>query len=96
MAIKFWLALSHLYIYTVHGVLSKHTGVICHSLLQLGGWMASPINRHELQQIPRDGEGQRGLASMGLQKVKHNLATEQQQQQQQASFYIMTKLFYFS
>ena len=45
------------------------------------GWHHQ-CNEHELGQTSGDGEGQGGLAyskqSMGLQRVRHNLATEQQ------------------
>ena len=40
-------------------------------------WMASP-NGHEFEQTPGDSEGQESLACMGLQRVGHNLATNQQ------------------
>ena len=37
-------------------------------------------NGHELGQTLGDGEGQRSLVSMGLQRVGHDWATEEQQQ----------------
>ena len=40
------------------------------------------LDGHEFEQTPGDGEGQGepgGLQSMGLQRVRHHLATEQQQ-----------------
>ena len=43
--------------------------------------MASLINGHEFEQTPGDGEGQGRLAclwSMGSQRVRHNLASEQE------------------
>ena len=43
------------------------------------------LNGHEFEQTPTDSKGQGGLGMlqfMGLQRVGHNLATEQQQQQQ--------------
>ena len=38
------------------------------------------LDRHELEQMPGDSEGQGSdvLRSMGLQRVRHNIATEQQ------------------
>ena len=47
--------------------------------------MASPSHGdgHEFEQTPGDDEGQGSLAllqSMGLQRVRHDSATEQQQQ----------------
>ena len=41
------------------------------------------LNRHEFEQTPGEGEGKGkpgGLLSMGLQRVRHDLLTEQQQQ----------------
>ena len=43
------------------------------------------LNGHEFEQTPGSNEGTRNpevLQSMRLQRVRHNLATEQQQQQQ--------------
>ena len=37
-------------------------------------------NGYEFAQIPGDNEGQGSLESMGSQRVRHQLATEQQQQ----------------
>ena len=42
------------------------------------GWHHQ-LNGHEFEQTPGDGEGPGVLQSMGSQRVKHNLATEQQQ-----------------
>ena len=45
-------------------------------------WMASPINGHESEQTPGDGEGQGSLSCCspwGSQTVGHNRVTEQQQ-----------------
>ena len=42
------------------------------------------LNGHEFEQTTGDKEGQGNLVCfqfMGLQRVRHNLATEQQQQQ---------------
>ena len=36
------------------------------------------VNEHESKQTLGDGEEQGSLQSMALQRVKHNLATEQQ------------------
>ena len=36
------------------------------------------FNGHELEQTPRDNEGLGSLQFMGLQRVRHDLATEQQ------------------
>ena len=36
------------------------------------------VNGHESRQIQRDSEGQGSLQSMGLQRVRHHLATERQ------------------
>ena len=36
------------------------------------------LNGHELEQTLEDSEGQRSLRFLGLQKVRHDLATEQQ------------------
>ena len=39
------------------------------------------LNRHEFEQTSGDGEGQESLAclwSMGSQRVRHNLASEQE------------------
>ena len=36
------------------------------------------FSEHEPGQTPGDGEGLGGLASMGSQRVRHNLVTEQQ------------------
>ena len=41
------------------------------------------LNGHEFEQTPGDSEGQRSLACcspLGLQRIGHNLLTEQQQQ----------------
>ena len=48
---------------------------------EMAGWHHR-FNGHELGQTPGDGERQRPgvLQSMGLQRVRHKLATEQQQQ----------------
>ena len=46
------------------------------------GWHQQ-LNGHELEKILRDSEGQGNsgvLQSMGSQRVRHDLATEQQQQ----------------
>ena len=42
------------------------------------GWHHQ-LNGHEFEQTPGDGEGQRSgmLQSIGSQKVRHNLVTEQ-------------------
>ena len=47
----------------------------------MAGWHHR-LNGHEFEQALGDGEGQKPgmLQSMGLQTVRHNLATEQQQQ----------------
>ena len=37
------------------------------------------VNEHESEQTLGDGEEQGSLQSMGVQRVKHNLATEQEQ-----------------
>ena len=37
------------------------------------------FNAHELGQTPGDGEGQGGLQSGGLPRVRHDLVTEKQQ-----------------
>ena len=44
------------------------------------GWMVSPLDGHEFEQAPGDGEGERSLASWSPwgQKVEHNWVTEQQ------------------
>ena len=42
------------------------------------------LNGHEFEQIQGDSEGQGSLAccnSMGLQRIRHDLATEQQEQE---------------
>jgi len=39
--------------------------------------MASPTDGHEFEQTLRDSEGQGSLVFMGLQRARHNLATEQ-------------------
>ena len=36
------------------------------------------LNGHESEQTPGDSERQGSLVSMGLQRVRHDLATEQQ------------------
>ena len=41
------------------------------------GWHQR-LNGHEFEQALGDGEGQGSLQSMGLQRVRHHLATEQQ------------------
>ena len=49
---------------------------------EMVGWYHR-LNGHEFEQTPGDGEGQGSLACyspMGLQRVRHNLTTEQQQQ----------------
>ena len=38
------------------------------------------LNGHELEQTLGDSGGQGSLVSMGLQRVGHDLATDQQQQ----------------
>ena len=48
------------------------------------GWHHRP-NGHEFEQTPGDSERQGSLvccSPCGLQKVRHNLATEQQQQRE--------------
>ena len=52
---------------------------------EIVGWHHQ-LNAHESEQTPGESEGQGNLAccsSMGLQRVRYDLATEQQQQQQQ-------------
>ena len=47
------------------------------------GWHHDHLNEHEFEQTPGDGEGQGSLACCslwGLQRVRHDWATEQQQQ----------------
>ena len=52
------------------------------------------LNRHESEQTPGDSGGQRRLAccmqSMGLQRVGHDLVTEQQQEQIYRPYSILT------
>ena len=45
-------------------------------------WWYHQLNGHEFEQTPGDSEGHRsqGLQSMGLQRLRHDLATKQQQQ----------------
>ena len=43
------------------------------------GWHHE-LNGHESEQTLGDSEGQGSLASLGSQRIRHNLATEQQQQ----------------
>ena len=40
------------------------------------GWQHQ-LNGHEFEQAPRAGDGQGSLVSMGLQRVRRYLATEQ-------------------
>ena len=44
------------------------------------GWHHQ-LNGHESEQTAGESEGQRSLQSMGLQRVGHDLVSEQQQQQ---------------
>ena len=44
---------------------------------EMVGWHHQ-VNEHESEQTLGDGEEQGSLQSMALQRVKHNLATEQQ------------------
>ena len=44
---------------------------------EMVGWHYR-LNGHELEQTPRDNEGLGSLQFMGLQRVRHDLATEQQ------------------
>ena len=47
---------------------------------EMVGWHHQ-LKGHEFEQTPGDGEGQPGMPqSLGLQRVGHDLATEQQQQ----------------
>ena len=43
------------------------------------GWHHQ-LNGHEFEQTPRDSGGWRSLVSVRLQRVRHDLATEQQQE----------------
>ena len=43
------------------------------------GWHHQ-LNGHEFEQTPRDSGGWRSLVSVRLQRVGHDLATEQQQE----------------
>ena len=45
---------------------------------EMVGWHHQ-LNGHGFEQTPGDSEGQVSLASTGLQRVRHNLVTEQQQ-----------------
>ena len=44
----------------------------------MAGWHHQ-LNGHEFEQTLGDSEGQGSLASMGSQRVRHNLVTEQEQ-----------------
>ena len=46
---------------------------------ELVGWLHQ-LSRHEFERSPGDSEGQE-VQSMGLQRVRHSLATKQQQPQ---------------
>ena len=46
---------------------------------EMAGWYHR-CNEHELGQTLGNGEGQGGFQSMGLQRVRHDLVTEQQRQ----------------
>ena len=45
---------------------------------EMVGWHHQ-LNGHELEQTLGDSEGQGSLASMGSQRVRHDLVTKQQQ-----------------
>ena len=45
---------------------------------EMVGWQHQ-LNRHEFEQTLRDSGGHGSLVSMGLQRVGHDLVTEQQQ-----------------
>ena len=45
---------------------------------EMAGWHHQ-LNGHEFEQTLGDSEGQGSLASMGSQRVRHNLVTEQEQ-----------------
>ena len=49
----------------------------------MAGWHHQ-LNGHEFEQTLGDSEGQGSLASMGSQRVRHNLVTEQEQQEKGA------------
>ena len=44
---------------------------------EMAGWHHQ-LDGHEFEQTPGDGEGQ-GRLSLGLQRIRHDLVTEQQQ-----------------
>ena len=58
------------------------------------GWHHQ-LNGHQFEQTPRvgDGQGQLGvLQSMGSQRVRHNLVSEQQQKLSNTSIYNLIKI----
>ena len=52
------------------------------------GWHRR-LNGHKFEQTPGGSEGQGSLVSMGLQRVRHDLATKQQQQSLTPNFHIV-------
>ena len=41
------------------------------------------LNGHEIEQTLGDSGGQKSMHSMGLQRIRHNLATQQQKRTQE-------------